>query len=48
MMLRKTVNQEPEHTKNRWKSWEQIKKGRLWEDAWEWTFSTFCCSSVTI
>jgi len=28
----KTVNQEPEYTKNRRKNWEQIKKRRLWED----------------
>jgi len=32
MILMKTVTLELEHTKNRRKSWEQIKKRRLWED----------------
>jgi len=34
--------------KNRWESWEQIKKGRLWENKWECTFRTLCFCSVTL
>jgi len=48
MILKKTVNQEPECTKNRWKSWKHIKKRSLWEYTRECTFSILCCCSITL